>query len=441
KPLTKGEIQERLAKIEKRNDAGGVEHPYVDAEVSRLGAADDSRTGAGRSFQVLVSGTGSSGRGSSKTHAMAPPPLELMPTAHAAEPTASENASTNDAAASETPQDAFVHDIERTFKAELAPQAFTDRKVEPDPAAPGKQRISFDVNLAAGKTLDVDAVQHELAAEGLADVSVTANVVDGRTVLHLRSGPTDADPRALEHVEGRLKSIFETKFAQEISNPFPYKASIGSSVAESLKYRAILAILLMLLVVIVYLAFRFEFKMGLAAALCLFHDVLVVLGFMMLLDVTSRWTGIDAKQSLLTISAYLTIIGYSINDTIVTFDRMRENLAKWDPKTGLSSGPHAHEGKETYEDVLNRSINETLGRTILTSLTVFLTLVVLAFSGVKSLEAFVLAMLVGVVFGTYSSIVIATPILLVKPRRLAMICAAELGYFIIAGVIGSYLRL
>ena len=171
--------------------------------------------------------------------------------------------------------------------------------------------------------------------------------------------------------------------------------------------------------------------MGVAAALCLFHDVLVALGFMMLLDVTSRWTGIDAKQNLQTIAAYLTIVGYSINDTIITFDRMRENLAKWDPKAG----------KETYEDVLERSINETFGRTILTSLTVVLVLLVLAFAGVKSLEGFTLALLAGVIFGTYSSIVIATPILLVKPRKLAMICAAELAFFIVAAVVGSHLKL
>ena len=447
KALTKSDIEGRLAKVEKKSADGAVDHPYVDAEVVRLGNPDDPKTGAGRNFQILISGTPSAPKAPAKKTALAPTggaSFGLMASAAAAEPTAGQPAAVAvetaaEAAATESSQDTFLHDVESTFAPELAPHAFSEKKIDPEPGSAGKGRLSFDVNFAQDQKVEVDAAKKELANDGFADADAKLNA-DGKS-MHVTSAPIDLDPRNVERVEGRLKNVFESKFSSQISNPFPFKTSIGSSVAESLKYRAILAIVLMLLVVIVYLAFRFEFKMGLAAALCLFHDVLVVVGFMMLLDMTSKWTGIDAKQNLTTIAAYLTIVGYSINDTIVTFDRMRENLAKWDPKTGLSSGSHAHVGKETYEEVLNRSINETLGRTILTSLTVFLTLIVLAFAGVKSIESFTLAMLVGVVFGTYSSIVIATPILLVKPRKLLMICGAELAYFIVAGVIGSHLKL
>jgi preprotein translocase SecF subunit len=273
-----------------------------------------------------------------------------------------------------------------------------------------------------------DAKKH-LSAAGLADVEATPSA-DGK-MLTVRTGSIARNLSTLENFEHRIKSVLEKELPGTLSSPFPFKTSIGASVAESLKYRAVLAILLSLLAIVVYLAFRFELKMGIAAALCLFHDVLVVVGVMMLLDVTSKWTGIDAKQNLQTIAAYLTIVGYSISDTIITFDRMRENLSRWDPKAS----------KETYEAVLERSINETFGRTILTSFTVVLVLVVLALAGVKSLEGFTLALLAGVIFGTYSSIVIATPILLVQPRKLVMICAAELAYFITAAIVGGHLRL
>jgi len=437
KVMTKGEIEERLAKIERAGVGGKTEHPYEDAEVTRLGGSENAQ-GGGRLFQVLISAHGRPERaampGDKKTSAL---PL-LGETAHAEEkPVGSAAVASSAGSITEleadgptlSQQDIFVRDVTSAFQSDLAPYAFGDRVIETEVATPGKGRLVIDVRVAEGAKVDAEEAKKHLVADGLADVEVTA-AADGKS-LKVRTGVLDTDTRTLDTTERKIKSTFEEKFSGALSNPFPFKTSIGASVAESLKYRAVLAIVLSLLMIIGYLAFRFEVKMGVAAALCLFHDVLVALGFMMLLDVTSPWTGIDAKQNLTTIAAYLTIIGFSINDTIVTFDRMRENLAAWDEKAG----------KETYEDVLERSINETLSRTILTSMTVFVTLLVLAFSGVKSIQAFTLAMIVGVVFGTFSSVFVATPLLLMPLRRVWIICAAELAFFIVAYVVGGFIQL
>jgi SecD/SecF fusion protein len=444
-PLTKEEIEARLAKVERAGPDGKVERPYADAEVTRLGEAETPQ-GAGRHFQVLVSEHGRvrpAPAGAGRETGLAPADV-LGGTAHADDkPAAAASAvapagtgaaapgaeGEGEEAHAPSALDVVIVDVGKVFEAELAPRAFAARAIETDAAQPGKSRVVVEARLSAPGKVSADDARKALEADGLADIQVAAGA-DGAT-LTLRSGLVDSEARAIDALERRMKGVLEEKFPDALSNPFPFKTSIGASVAESLKYRAVLAIVLSLLMIVGYLAFRFEFKMGLAAALCLFHDVLVTLGFMMLLDVTSPWTGIDAKQNLTTIAAYLTIVGFSINDTIVTFDRMRENLRKWDPK---ASG-------ETYEGVLERSINETLSRTILTSFTVFLVILVLAFSGVKSIQGFTLAMLVGILFGTYSSIVVATPLLLVPIRRIALFCAAELAFFIVMGIVGSRLQL
>jgi preprotein translocase SecF subunit len=142
--------------------------------------------------------------------------------------------------------------------------------------------------------------------------------------------------------------------------------------------------------ILVYTAVRFDFKGGVAAILALIHDVLVSVGA---LSLTNR------EMSLPVLAALLTIVGYSINDTIVTFDRIRENRGR-----GVKKG-------ETLADVVNAAINQTLSRTILTSLTVFLVVVVLYVFGGEVLQDFAFVLLVGVVTGTYSSIFVAAPII------------------------------
>ena len=162
---------------------------------------------------------------------------------------------------------------------------------------------------------------------------------------------------------------------------------VGPKVGGQLRRQAILATLYALLGMLVYIAFRFEWVYGAAAVIAVFHDVLITLGFFSLFHY---------EISLTVIAALLTLVGYSMNDTIVIFDRVRENLRLM--------------RREPFPEIVNKSINQTLSRTILTSGLTFLTVLVLYLMGGEVLRAFSFAMVVGVVVGTYSSFGIAAPI-------------------------------
>lgn len=163
--------------------------------------------------------------------------------------------------------------------------------------------------------------------------------------------------------------------------------TVKPRVSAQLRRQALFATLYALLGMLVYIAFRFEWVYGAAAVIAVFHDVLITLGFFSLFHY---------EISLTVIAALLTLVGYSMNDTIVIFDRVRENLRLM--------------RREPFQDIVNKSINQTLSRTILTSGLTFLTVLVLYLMGGEVLRAFSFAMVVGVVVGTYSSFGIAAPI-------------------------------
>ncbi len=173
-------------------------------------------------------------------------------------------------------------------------------------------------------------------------------------------------------------------------NPFVVRQveSIGPKIGKELRGKAIWASVIALLGILIYVSVRFEFLFSLAGVLALFHDVLVTVGIFSLLN---------KEISLTIIAALLTIVGYSINDTIVIFDRIRENLKRMRTK-GL-------------EEIINVSINQTLSRTIVTNLTVFLVLWILFIFGGTVIRDFSLALLIGSFAGTYSTIYIASPLL------------------------------
>lgn len=181
---------------------------------------------------------------------------------------------------------------------------------------------------------------------------------------------------------------------------FVHKQDIGPAVASDLKAKAFVALLLAMIAIIIYIGIRFELIYGVAAVVALFHDVSVALGVGLLFDMLGI---IEYKIDLAVIAAFLTIVGYSLNDTIVVFDRIRETIRR---------RRFAASGRGKLREIINTSINACLSRTLLTSFTTFLALLVLFFFGVKSLEGFTFTMLVGVIVGTYSSIYIASPILL-----------------------------
>ena len=162
---------------------------------------------------------------------------------------------------------------------------------------------------------------------------------------------------------------------------------VGPKVGAQLRHQAFWATIYALGGMLVYIAFRFEWVYGAAAVIAVFHDVLITLGFFSLFHY---------EISLTVIAALLTLVGYSMNDTIVIFDRVRENLRLMK--------------REPFADIVNKSINQTLSRTILTSGLTFLTVLVLYLMGGEVLRAFSFAMVVGVVVGTYSSFGIAAPI-------------------------------
>jgi preprotein translocase SecF subunit len=191
--------------------------------------------------------------------------------------------------------------------------------------------------------------------------------------------------------EEDVAEAIKNAVGQRISdNPFEVRREeqVGPKIGRELGKKAILAIVFALCAILLYIGWRFEFRFAVAAVAALFHDVLVTLG---LFSLTGR------EISLAVIAAFLTIVGYSLNDTIVVFDRIREDLRKYH--------------RERYDGVINASINETLGRTVMTSLTTLMVVLFLFFVGGEVLRDFSFALLVGVLVGTYSSIFVASPIL------------------------------
>ncbi|MFB6271766.1 MAG: protein translocase subunit SecF [Salinibacter sp.] len=201
-------------------------------------------------------------------------------------------------------------------------------------------------------------------------------------------------------VENTVLSALQKKFPDH--NPAIERThDVGPRFAEDLKRGAIYAVLGALLVIFLYIMVRFEWRYSLGAVAALIHDVTITLGlFSMLAGIVPFSLQID--QSI--IAAFLTIVGYSLNDTVVVFDRVREyvNLFK----------------TESFDEIVNRSINATLSRTVVTSITTFIVVAILFVFGGEVLRGFSFALIVGVVIGTYSSIFVASPTIVELNRRL-----------------------
>lgn len=164
---------------------------------------------------------------------------------------------------------------------------------------------------------------------------------------------------------------------------------VGPVVGKILQNQARTAVILALLGILIYIWIRFDFRFGIAATVCTFHDVLVVLGILFILQ---------KEITLLMVTALLTLAGYSLNDTVVLFDRMRENLRLFRKKGDFSS-------------IINTSINEILSRTVITSLTTLSVVLILFLVGGEVLHDFALALIFGVIVGSYSSVFVASPII------------------------------
>ena len=197
-----------------------------------------------------------------------------------------------------------------------------------------------------------------------------------------------------ENLTTELKAALQAQFPGQ-SIDFRRVETVGPKIGSELKGKAFFAVFTAIIGILIYISIRFELKFAIGAIAALIHDVLITLGVFSILNY---------EISLAIIAAFLTIVGYSLNDTIVVFDRVRENmklLKNIDQKT-----------------IFNKSINESLSRTIITSLTTFAVVFILYIAGGEVIRYFAFAMIVGVIVGTYSSIYVASPVVFLWQQRM-----------------------
>jgi|UniRef100_UPI0040491938 preprotein translocase subunit SecF len=228
--------------------------------------------------------------------------------------------------------------------------------------------------------INVSSLRDSLSQMNLGDVSVKKFGNDQDYLIKFEIN--DAKNNVIENIKTSLENSYGNNFN------FRRVENVGPKVSSELLKSGIIAISLSLAVMLIYIWIRFEWQFSLGAIVALFHDVIVTLGMFSLFSL---------EINLSIIAAVLTIVGYSMNDTVVIFDRVRENLRKYSDI-------------KIYE-LTNISINETLSRTLLTSITTLLALLAIYFFGGEILRGFSFAMILGVIFGTYSSIYIANTIL------------------------------
>ncbi len=258
----------------------------------------------------------------------------------------------------------------------------------------GKAKLGTDfgagvqLRMSSANDVGIDKIRQSLKEEGFPEAQIQEVKDDSskgfKLIIKIKHDPT----KAVGSIGDEVLALFNKNFAD---SKFTLEGSdeVGPAVSQKLRDDAFKAFIIAMMGILIYIAFRFDFRFGVAAIITTVHDILVIMGIVIL---SGR------EFNLLQVTALLTLAGYSLNDTVVTFDRIRENL-----KFLLKD--------QTFTDVVNRSVNETLSRTINTSGTVFLTLLPLCFMGGDTLKDFALTLLLGVVVGTYSSIFVASPIL------------------------------
>lgn len=234
------------------------------------------------------------------------------------------------------------------------------------------------------ETTTLASIRSTLEGLELGDVQVqeVSDLTSGTNILvriQQQEGGDEAQQEALVKVREALGDTVDFRRIEVV----------GPRVSGELAYNGAMALLLAMVGILIYIWFRFEWQFAVGAIICTAHDVLMTLGF---------FTVLQLEFNLSSIAALLTIVGYSLNDTVVVYDRIRENLRKFK--------------KMLLTELIDRSINETLARTVTTSLTTILALVALLIFGGSVIRSFVASMIFGIVIGTYSSIFIAAPLLI-----------------------------
>jgi preprotein translocase SecF subunit len=268
----------------------------------------------------------------------------------------------------------------------------------------------FGIDFRGGAFLEVRFEDKE-NPEALLNIPINEvrNVFDARglgssEIKHYGSNQEISVQLDIETIEGDVDSTL-TGLVEQLQSEYPQynvierrRESVGPKIGQELIWAAVRAILFAMLLILVYIMFRFELRFGVGAVAALFHDVIITMGIFSLFNI---------ELTIPIIAALLTIIGYSLNDTIVVFDRIRENLKTL--KRQVSN----------YTGIVNRSINETLSRTIVTSGTTLIVVIVLYLFGGEIIKNFAFALICGIIIGTYSSIFIASPILVEWENRKA----------------------
>ena len=239
------------------------------------------------------------------------------------------------------------------------------------------------VQLKFEKPVSIEKARETLLKSGLAEVELQEFTSDNKLLVRVKAKTTIE-----EKVADKVLEAFRKNFPD---NPFVVDASteIGPTIGQKLQKDALIAVGISMLGIILYVAARFELRFGIAAAIATFHDVFAVLGIFYFLD---------KEITLLLVTALLTLAGYSLTDTVVVFDRIRENLKL--------------RHRDPLDVIINKAVNQVLSRTVIVSLTVVLVLIPLTLFGGEVLHDFSLALLMGVVVGTYSSVFVASPLLI-----------------------------
>jgi len=262
------------------------------------------------------------------------------------------------------------------------------------------RRINYSVEFTGGTlvqftvtrgTLPINTLRTDLQRAGMTDAEITPFGGTSYVILSRTAAGNDPDNTS-------ITAAAIGKALNQVIGAGNYKLdrtdAVGPKVGSQLRTQAFLAIFLSFFAVLAYLAYRFEWRFGVAAVVATFHDIVLTICFIGVLHL---------EVSLVVVAAVLSMVGYSLNDTIVIFDRVRENLRK--------------SRREQLEAVLNRSINETLPRSVLTHTTALATLSALAIFGGPVIRPFALVMFFGVFTGTFSSVFIAAPVLLIIERK------------------------
>ena len=229
--------------------------------------------------------------------------------------------------------------------------------------------------------IDVDKVRNELDTLNLDELNLQS-FGDARDELMIRAQANNADEESQRLAVKQIKEMLDNDFT------FERIESVGPQVGDELKLSGVLASVFAMMAISLYIWFRFEWKFAVGALIGLFHDLIITVGLVSIFHL---------DFSLTTIAAILTLAGYSVNDTVVTYDRVRENLQKYK--------------KMPQYDLLNKSVNDIFSRTILTGITTFLASVALLVFGGDALRSFAFVITVGILIGTFSSIFICVPVI------------------------------